>query len=88
MSTQLQSISQLQQEIFDLAASVVSTSVEEITSETRFVDDLNYDSIDMIEFVMQAEEKFGIDVPDDEASRIDTVGQVVELLAHKLNLSE
>lgn len=85
---QIQSITQLQQEIFELAASVVSTSVDEITSQTRFVDDLNYDSIDMIEFVMQAEEKFGIDVPDDQAAQIHTIGQVVEVISIKLNINE
>lgn len=49
----------------------------EVKSESRFVEDLNADSLDVVELVMALEEKFSIEIPDDDAEKIKTVGDVV-----------
>lgn len=49
----------------------------EVKPESRFVDDLGADSLDVVELVMALEEKFEIEIPDEEAEKIQTVGDVV-----------
>lgn len=49
----------------------------EVKPESRFVEDLNADSLDVVELVMALEEKFSIEIPDDDAEKIKTVGDVV-----------
>ncbi|MCK6465108.1 MAG: acyl carrier protein [Phycisphaerae bacterium] len=49
----------------------------EITAETSFVDDLNADSLDTVELVMELEDEFDTSIPDEEAEKIKTVGDAV-----------
>ena len=51
-----------------------------ITRETRFVEDLRADSLDLVELLMDFEEEFEISVPDSDAEKIRTVGQAIEYL--------
>ncbi len=51
-----------------------------ITMESNFIDDLNADSLDIVELVMAMEQEFGISIPDEEAERIKTVGDAVEFI--------
>jgi len=53
---------------------------EEVTLEASFVEDLNADSLDLVELIMEIEEKFGIQVPDDIAEKIVTVGDAVDYI--------
>ncbi len=53
---------------------------EKITMEAHFVDDLGADSLDTVELIMQLEEEFGIEIPDDDAETITTVGAAVEYI--------
>lgn len=46
---------------------------EDITPEARFVDDLNADSLDLVELIMSLEEEFGVEIPDEDAEKIVTV---------------
>jgi acyl carrier protein len=48
--------------------------------ESNFIDDLNADSLDIVELVMAMEQEFGISIPDEEAERIKTVGDAVEFI--------
>lgn len=48
----------------------------EITPESHFIDDLGADSLDTVELVMALEEEFGIEIPDEDAEKIQTVGDV------------
>ena len=52
----------------------------EVKPESKFVDDLGADSLDVVELVMALEEKFEIEIPDEEAEKIQTVGDVVAYL--------
>lgn len=53
---------------------------EEITMESSFVDDLGADSLDVVELIMALETEFDIEIPDEEAERISTVGDIVEYI--------
>ena len=62
-------------------------AVEEnkITMEAKFIDDLGADSLDTVELIMQFEEEFGIEIPDEEAENLTSVGSAVEYIQTKLN---
>ena len=53
---------------------------EEVTPDASFVDDLGADSLDTVELVMEFEEEFDITIPDEEAEKIQTVGQAIDYI--------
>ncbi len=53
---------------------------DDVTMESSFTDELNADSLDIVELVMAMEQEFGISIPDEEAERIRTVGDAVEFV--------
>lgn len=73
--------------IFDDVKAVIveqlSVNESEVKLESKFVDDLGADSLDVVELVMALEEKFEIEIPDEEAEKISTVKDVVEYIEKK-----
>ena len=63
---------------------VLSVEEDAVTPEAKFGDDLDADSLDLVELVMALEEEFGIEVPEEELEGIETVGQAYDLVAGKL----
>ena len=57
--------------------------VEKVTDKASFIDDLGADSLDNVELVMAFEEEFGIEIPDDAAEHIQTVGDAVKFISEK-----
>ena len=53
---------------------------ESVTAETSFIDDLGADSLDIVELIMALEEEFDLQIPDSEAEKIATVGDVIEYI--------
>jgi len=62
---------------------------DEVSDESSFVEDLGADSLDTVELIMEFEDEFGVEIPDDEAEKISTVGEAIafldKLLAEKKN---
>ena len=56
-----------------------------ITLEAKFIDDLGADSLDTVELIMQFEEEFNIEIPDEDAENLLSVGQAVDYISNKLN---
>ena len=56
-----------------------------ITVDAKFIDDLGADSLDTVELIMQFEEEFGIEIPDEDAEGLLSVGQAVDYITNKLN---
>ena len=73
------------EEIADKVMSIVSEQMginkAEITRETSFINDLNADSLDIVELVMEFEDNFEMSIPDEEAEKIKTVGQAIDYIA-------
>ena len=55
----------------------------QINEDAHFMDDLGADSLDTVELIMQLEEEFGIEIPDDDAESITTIGKAVEYIDSK-----
>ena len=72
---------ELFQRVRDHLASELSVDADAIRDETRFKEDLNADSLHLVELMVELEDSYGIRIPDDEAARIETVGQVVDFVA-------
>lgn len=74
--------------IFDRVKRVVVEQLdvepEKVTSEASFANDLEADSLDVVELVMALEEEFDIEIPDEAAEQIDTVGKAVEYINEKV----
>jgi acyl carrier protein len=66
------------------AIEVLSVSEEQVKPDAKFGDDLDADSLDLVELVMALEEEFGVEVPEEELEGIETVGQAYELVIAKL----
>ncbi|NLK89038.1 MAG: acyl carrier protein [Clostridiaceae bacterium] len=64
----------------DILVEQLGVDADIITIESNFIDDLNADSLDIVELVMAMEQEFGISIPDEEAERIKTVGDAVNFI--------
>lgn len=73
-----------EEEIFNkikaLIADNFNVDQDKITENTNFTNDLDADSIDLVEFILQLEDEFGAEIPDDEAEKIKTVGDVISYI--------
>lgn len=72
-------------DILDRVKEVISEQlgiedVSSITTETTFIDDLGADSLDIVELIMALEEEFDMEIPEDEAEKIKSVGDVVDYI--------
>jgi acyl carrier protein len=65
----------------DHLAAELAVDASAIRDETRFKEDLNADSLHLVELMVELEDSYGIRIPDDEAARIETVGHVVDYVA-------
>ena len=68
-----------------IIAEVLNVDEEEISMETTFVDDLGADSLDVFQIIMGLEEEFDIEIPNEEAEKIVSVGDAVEQIKSALN---
>ena len=70
-----------EEEIFNKIIAMISDNFDidqdKITKDTDFTNDLDADSIDLVEFILQLEDEFGAEIPDEEAEKIKTVGDAV-----------
>jgi acyl carrier protein len=65
----------------EIVEEVAGVAKDDVSSEKSFVDDLDIDSLSMVEIAVQAEDKFGVKIPDDELANLKTVGDAVDYVA-------
>ena len=77
-----------QEKITEIIVEQLGVKPEEVTPEASFVDDLGADSLDTVELVMALEEEFGIEIPDEDAEKIQTVGDAAKYIEEKMNAAK
>ncbi|MEA2710902.1 MAG: acyl carrier protein [Phycisphaerales bacterium] len=75
---------EIQQKLIEMAAEKAGVPVLEVTPATHFVNDLEFDSLDTVEYAMEVEDHFKLSVPDEEAEKLTTVGAVVDFVVEQL----
>ncbi len=71
----------------DIAVEVLSVEPDQITEAARFKEDLDADSLDLVELVMGLEERFDITMPEEDLEGVTTVGKAVDLVVDKVGAS-
>jgi len=64
----------------EIIAKELEVDVKQLSGEAKFIEDLGADSLDIVELVMALEEEFGIDIPDEDADKLKTVGDAMKYL--------
>ncbi len=74
---------ELQDKVIKLVSEATKVETSNITADTSFIDDLNLDSLDMVELMMKMEDEFGIEIPEDDTEKLKTIKDVVAYLKTK-----
>jgi acyl carrier protein len=73
----------IEEKVKDIIVEQLGVNPEQVTSQAKFIEDLGADSLDTVELVMAFEEEFNVEVPDEEAEKLQTVGDVVKYIEDK-----
>ena len=70
----------IEQRVKDIIVEQLGVSADQVTAEAKFIEDLGADSLDTVELVMALEEEFGQEIPDEEAEKLQSVGDVIKYI--------
>ncbi len=76
-------MSSIEEQVKSIVAEQLGVKGEEVTNDASFVDDLGADSLDTVELVMALEEEFGIEIPDEDAEKMGSVGDSIKYIETK-----
>ena len=74
-------MSNVKDKVYEIIIDKLGVEKSKITSEARFIDDLGADSLDTVELIMQFEEEFSLEIPDEEAEKILSVNDALEYIS-------
>ena len=74
----------IEEKVKEIIAEQLGIEIDQIKPESKFVDDLGADSLDVVELIMAFEEAFDIEIPDEDAEKIQTVKDVIDYIKAKL----
>lgn len=83
----IEQVASVQERVIDIVAEQLGAPKEKINIDTHFVNDLGADSLDTVELVMELEEEFDINIPDDAAEKIQTIGEAVKHIEESVQSS-
>ncbi len=73
-------VAQIETKVSEIVSEQMGVDKSEISRETSFINDLNADSLDTVELVMEFEDEFDMSIPDEEAEKIQTVGAAIDYI--------
>ncbi len=76
---------EIEAKVIDIVAEQMGIDKSEITRDTSFTNDLNADSLDTVELVMEFEDEFETSIPDEQAEKIQTIGQAIEFIKQSIS---
>lgn len=82
MSADQIDVQSVEKKVVEIISEQMGVDKSEITRETSFINDLNADSLDTVELVMEFEDEFNMSIPDEEAEKIQTVGAAVDYIVN------
>ncbi len=82
MSTSEVDVKAIEDKVIEIISEQMGADKAEITRETSFINDLNADSLDTVELVMEFEDEFDMSIPDEEAEKIQTVGAAITYIVN------
>jgi len=77
-------MSGIAEKIKSVIAEQLGVKPEEVTDQAKFVDDLGADSLDTVELVMALEEEYGVEIPDEDAEKLTSVGDAIKYIEEKI----
>ncbi len=77
-------MSGIAEKIKSVIAEQLGVKPEEVTAQAKFVDDLGADSLDTVELVMALEEEYGVEIPDEDAEKLVSVGDAIKYIEEKI----
>ncbi len=78
-------VENVEERVLNIVCEQLGTSRDKISRETSFINDLGADSLDTVELVMEFEDEFEINIPDEDAEKIQTVGDAIKYIESKLS---
>ena len=82
MSTDEVDVQAIEDKVIEIISEQMGTDKSEIKHQTSFINDLNADSLDTVELVMEFEDEFDMSIPDEEAEKIQTVGAAIDYIVN------
>ena len=76
-------MSEIADKVIDIVCEQLGVGREKVTPETSFINDLGADSLDQVELVMEFEDEFDLNIPDEDAEKIQTVGDAIRYIEDK-----
>jgi len=73
-------MSEIGDRVREIIAEQLLVEVDEVTDEASFVEDLGADSLDTVELIMEFEDEFGVEIPDEDAEKVQTVGEAINYI--------
>lgn len=78
-------VTEIEEKVNQIVSEQLSVDKGELSRETSFVNDLNADSLDTVELVMELEDEFDLTIPDEEAEKLRTVGEAIDYIQKSLS---
>jgi acyl carrier protein len=75
----------IEQRVKEIIVEQLGVNPDQVTPEAKFIEDLGADSLDTVELVMALEEEFGHEIPDEEAEKLQSVGEVIKYIEESRN---
>src|SRR5439155_26997612 len=87
-STEFMADKSIEEKVKDIIVEQLGVNTEQVTPQASFIEDLGADSLDIMELVMAFEEEFSVEVPDDDAEKLQTVGDVIKYIQERAKPKE
>ena len=78
-------VENVEERVLNIVCEQLGTSRDKVSRETSFINDLGADSLDTVELVMEFEDEFEINIPDEDAEKIQTVGDAIQYIESKMS---